>query len=298
MLLGNPPPQLQVWRKLNAAPTDVTDPEATRVYQGTGAAAQDPITNLLPTTTATPRAYHYALFFCDAGGANCAATGLTASISITVSQALLGGGYTIYFRHTETVDQARTMDVCADNTGLGYASAVAGGANDNWWKSCTPDVEVTPNWDCTGATARQLSQKGIDDALLIGTNMRARNIPVGTVLSSEFCRGLRTAERMALGPTPQTRPELTYFVYANVRNRCVDHTNILNTEPTAGTNTVVVAHSAIASDSTFNPPLPAPDCSAQEGSARGNAVIYKPRANTAPLEIQRGISPAQWATLE
>ena len=159
-------------------------------------------------------------------------------------------------------------------------------------------MEVTPNWDCTGATARQLSQKGVDDALLAGTNMRSRNIPVGQVLTSEYCRALRTGERLNLGVTPETRPGLTYYVYADVLNRCVAHTAILNTAPAAGTNTVVVAHSAIAGDSTFIPPVPAPDCSAQDALGRGNAIIYKPVPNGAPLEIVRGVTPAQWATLE
>lgn len=51
--------------------------------------------------------------------------------------------------------------------------------------------------DCT--TQRNLSDKGRAQARALGVEMRSRNIPVGKLLSSQWCRCRETAALMALG---------------------------------------------------------------------------------------------------
>ncbi len=52
--------------------------------------------------------------------------------------------------------------------------------------------------DC--ATQRNLTEKGRADAKAIGERIRAQKVPVGKVLSSQWCRCRDTAALMALGP--------------------------------------------------------------------------------------------------
>ena len=52
--------------------------------------------------------------------------------------------------------------------------------------------------DCT--TQRNLTEKGRADAKAAGDEMRARKVPVGKILSSQWCRCRDTAALMALGP--------------------------------------------------------------------------------------------------
>ena len=81
--------------------------------------------------------------------------------------ALRKGGYNIYFRHAET-DWSQNDHVAA--------------AGD--WTSCDP------------ARIRQLAPEGRRNARRIGEAMRALRIPVGRVLSSEYCRAAETARLM------------------------------------------------------------------------------------------------------
>jgi len=63
----------------------------------------------------------------------------------------------------------------------------------------TPGVGDPPGFalaDC--ATQRNLTEIGRDDATRIGESLRKRNVPVGQVLSSPWCRCLETA-RLAFG---------------------------------------------------------------------------------------------------
>jgi len=70
----------------------------------------------------------------------------------------------------------------------------------------TPGVGDPPGFrldDC--ATQRNLGAEGREEARLAGTAFRARGIPVGRVLSSEWCRCLETA-RLAFGRAEPWRP--------------------------------------------------------------------------------------------
>src|SRR6185436_15475566 len=165
---------VRVLRRLNDAPVDASDASATVVFFGTASAASHALTDLLPTTQATARTYLYAAFGCTAGG-DCESVGSRTTLAPTVRQALLGGGYTIYFRHA-------SASVCVDQTGLGTAATTM---SPDWWKSCDAS--------CGTATARQLDATGVTQATTIGQAFDSVGIPVGRVISSEFCRTLTTA---------------------------------------------------------------------------------------------------------
>ena len=130
--------------------------------------------------------------------------------------ALRRGGYIIYFRHAAT-------DWSQDD----YVSA------DGEWTSCDP------------ARMRQLSDQGRADARKIGEAIRRLGIPVGRVLSSEYCRTRQTAQLMDLGPVVPTRAIMNMRVADMVGgNEAVIERaqRELARKPKTGTNTILVAH--------------------------------------------------------
>lgn len=88
-----------------------------------------------------------------------------------LAEALRGGGYVIYFRHTAT-DFSRS------------------------------DANMKGYEDCTNQ--RLLSATGRAQAQQIGQEIRRLKLPVGEVLASPFCRTLDTATRMMTRATPRT----------------------------------------------------------------------------------------------
>ncbi len=129
-------------------------------------------------------------------------------------EALRRGGYVIYFRHART-------DYSTPESQQG----------PEWWKSCDPTV------------VRNLSDEGRAQARAISEAFRKLQIPVGQVLSSEFCRCLETA-RLALGDA-QTTPDLSSFATtdeAGPEQRVMALRRLLSTPPPAGTNSVLVGH--------------------------------------------------------
>ena len=90
---------------------------------------------------------------------------------------LRDGGYVIYVRHAKT--------------------------DKDWGDQVSPDLDLA---DCS--TQRQLSADGKADAKLIGEGIKAAGIPVGDVISSEYCRAFNTAE-LAFGKhTKKSRSKL------------------------------------------------------------------------------------------
>ena len=93
--------------------------------------------------------------------------------------------------------------------------------------------------DC--ATQRNLSAEGREEAQRLGAAFRARAIPIGRVLSSQWCRCLETA-RLAFGePTPWPALNSTF------RNRELEpertrEVRVLGGERPAGGNLVLVTH--------------------------------------------------------
>ena len=122
--------------------------------------------------------------------------------------ALLRGGYVLYFRH----------------------AATDFGQNDD---------RMTGYEDC--AQQRNLTERGRDDARAIGAALRRLRIPVTAVLASPFCRTRQTAllifgyastdARVRGGPARPDDPER----YGALRA-------LLSTAVAAGTNTAIVSH--------------------------------------------------------
>lgn len=168
----------------------------------------------------------------------------------TLGEALLAGGFVIWWRHGEAI-------VCEDRRDLGIGSETH---VFEWWKSCDKD--------CSTALVRQMSPQGVTEAQTIGAAVKARGFPFGRVISSEYCRCFESAELMDLGPAIETSPQVTYFVYTDIiLSRCAVASGLLSQVPAAGTNTAIVAHNY-------------PDCIGSGGPdlglENGQAAIFRP----------------------
>jgi broad specificity phosphatase PhoE len=168
-------------------------------------------------------------------------------------EAIQRGGYFIYFRHGATNQSER-------------------------------DSDPTNLANC--ATQRNLTDGGRAQARAIGEAFRALSIPVGRVLSSEYCRALEysklafdrnEAEPSLVLPDPLTDAQRQSNTEALLR--------ILAAPPPSDNNTVLVAHSPnirLALDID----LP----------VEGEAAILKPNPGGKPTLVMR-ILPDEWATL-
>ena len=105
-------------------------------------------------------------------------------------RALRDGGYKIYFRHAATDwSQSDRIRQAGD------------------WKSCNPD------------TMRQLSDAGRATAKHIGEAIRALDIRVAKMLSSEYCRSAETARLLDVGEVETTRDIMNLRAAAYVGGR-------------------------------------------------------------------------------
>lgn len=176
-------------------------------------------------------------------------------------EALRAGGYNLYFRHAPT----------------------------DW--SSNDQVERAGDWlSCDPAKMRQLSDAGRASARRLGASIRALGVPVGKVLSSEYCRAAETARLMDLGAVTKTRAVMNTRAAALVggMDAVVRRAReVLLTPPEAGTNTVIVGHGNLMRAAT--------GAYAQEGGAG----VYAPRAEGAgdgPVLVAR-LSPEDWQRL-
>lgn len=163
-------------------------------------------------------------------------------------QALRRGGHVVYFRHTATDfsrrdDAMRSVDDCANQ--------------------------------------RPLSERGRDDARVIGEQVAALALPLGEVLASPMCRTMDHA-RLAFGarvpvPTPSLRergggdyPGLSHLLAAPVK---------------AGTNRWLVGHG-----------IPFREVAGPPHLAEGEAVVLRPDARGGWSVVAR-LQVADWAQL-
>jgi broad specificity phosphatase PhoE len=160
--------------------------------------------------TFAPSGCDFAIDFVVAAGQDPASIECAQS-ELQMVMALRAGGYVIYFRHGPTdQNQADT-----DPTNLG---------------------------NC--ATQRNLTDDGRDQARWIAGAFRFLNIPVGAVLSSEYCRALEYS-RLAFGTAvPEASLDLTDPLGDQEKAQSTMRLiGLLGTPPDAGTNTVLVSHS-------------------------------------------------------
>jgi phosphohistidine phosphatase SixA len=127
---------------------------------------------------------------------------------------LRSGGYIVYIRHTET-------------------------------DSATSDTDFSDMSDCS--KQRVLSDKGREHATKLGNAVKALSIPVGTVVTSRFCRAKETAKLMGFGAATETADldndsgEPLVAKDESTR-RAAALRKMLTVAPEAGKNTVLVGH--------------------------------------------------------
>ena len=181
-----------------------------------------------------------------------------------LASALRDGGHVIYIRHAKT--------------------------NKDWGDQVSPDLNLA---DCS--TQRRLSDEGKADAKQIGEGIKAAGIPVGDVISSDYCRAYNTAD-LAFGtytknsnlnflPCVECTPE-DYKEYA------ARVAPLLSAKPEAGKNTFLVGHDDPFQGVTMpvipeNGIYPAP---------MGVAYVAKPLGD-GKFDLVAKILPDQWQTL-
>lgn len=161
------------------------------------------------------------------------------------------GGFVIYLRHTAT-----------DQSGAGDAEADLGRCE----------------------TQRNLSAEGRAEAARIGKSIKALSIPVGSVLASPLCRAKDTA-RLAFGRVAASKD--LYFVLGadeiEMKRLRDALRRMLSTPPPAGTNVVLVSHSANLREAAgiFAKP-------------EGVAYVFRPLPN-GKFEVVARILPQDWS---
>ena len=168
------------------------------------------------------------------------------------------GGYVLYLRHTET--------------------------KRDWADQASPTLDLS---DC--ATQRQLSERGVSQAVQIGHAIEAMRIPIKTILSSDYCRAKDTAHHAFGQYTTDSRlnflacEECSDFQSATYALRVRP---LLSTIPPAGTNTVLVGHDDPFEAATGIYPEP-----------MGVTYIIQPQGSE-KFEVKAFINPDDWQRLK
>ena len=136
------------------------------------------------------------------------ASAATAEPEAELLAQLRQGGYVLFLRHTST-------DFSQD------------------------DSRMKSFEDC--ATQRNLTEKGRDEARVLGEHVKRLKIPIGEVLASPFCRTMETA-RLAFGKARATNDVRGGPLAADDPKRYQPLRLLLGTKPAAGTNTVLSSH--------------------------------------------------------
>lgn len=173
---------------------------------------------------------------------------------------LRDGGHTIYFRHAAT-DWSQPDQV---------------GAPGDWQS-------------CDGTRMRQLSDAGRATARRVGEAMKALAVPVGEVLSSEYCRAVETAELLNVGPVTTTLDimNLRAAEYVGGRDAAIrNYRAIIAKPPPAGGNRVIAAHGNLSRAAT----------GAYPGEGGAVIIIDDPAAEHG-FRVLGQLDPDDWARL-
>ncbi|MBE9066218.1 histidine phosphatase family protein [Leptolyngbya cf. ectocarpi LEGE 11479] len=171
--------------------------------------------------------------------------------------ALQEGGHVIYFRHAQTErDYADQAD---------------------------PNMDVN---DCE--TQRKLSDVGIQQAQDIGVAFTEQDIPVGDVISSEYCRAWQTAD-LAFGRY-EKNAKLNFLPFEEYTDAQVEEMQanvmpLLTAVPADGQNTVIVGHDDIFEAATGIYPDP-----------QGLAYVLTPDG-AGGFDLVANVLPEEWAQL-
>ena len=187
--------------------------------------------------------------------------GLTSELSIeksTLLDSIKDGGYVIYIRHATTErDYADQAD---------------------------PLMSLD---DCS--SQRMLSNQGIKESHGIGIAFASKEIPVGEIIVSEYCRSWKTAN-LAFGRWSKKDSRLNFLPYEHYTE---DHIELMKKNvmpllthpPLPGTNTVIVGHDDPFEAATGIYPEP-----------QGVAYILQPDEGTS-FKIITTVLPSEWAKL-
>jgi phosphohistidine phosphatase SixA len=176
-----------------------------------------------------------------------------------VLKPLQKGGYALVFRHA-------AADIGSD---------IVNSTTPEWWKSCDSKL------------ARQLNDQGKKDATDIGKALRNLDIPVGRMLSSEYCRCYTTADLMGFSLPTQQSKDLTYYVYDEA-NRYANTMKLTSAQPIDAQNSVLVIHAGFSVV-----PMPAP----LYDLAWGDAAVFKLTAGQSASYVTR-ILVKEWTELK
>ncbi|EDX84138.1 phosphoglycerate mutase family protein [Synechococcus sp. PCC 7335] len=177
--------------------------------------------------------------------------------SAELLSALQEGGHVIYFRHAQTEkDYADQAD---------------------------PNMSLD---DCE--TQRKLNDIGEQQAEVIGTAFTEKEIPVGEVITSEYCRAWKTAD-IAFGRYTKD-PQLNFLPFEDYTDEQVEEMRanvmpLLTAVPAEGQNTVIVGHDDIFEAATGIYPAP-----------QGIAYVLTPDGNGEFL-LQANMLPEEWTQL-
>ena len=178
--------------------------------------------------------------------------------------ALRDGGHVIYIRHAKT-----TKD---------------------WGDQVSPELDLA---DCS--TQRRLSDEGKADAKTIGEGIKAAGIPVGDVISSDYCRAYNTAD-LAFGTYTKNSDlnflpcvECTPVDYENYAKRVAP---LMSAKPEAGKNTFLVGHD----DPFQGVTMPLVPINGIYPAPMGVAYVAKPLGD-GNFELVAKILPNQWQAL-
>ncbi|MGF1604476.1 MAG: histidine phosphatase family protein [Thermosynechococcaceae cyanobacterium] len=171
--------------------------------------------------------------------------------------ALQKGGHVIYFRHAQ--------------------------AEKDYADQADPSMKID---DCE--TQRKLNDVGIQQSKEIGAAFNEKKIPVGEVVTSEYCRAWKTAD-LAFGKHTKN-PKLNFLPFedytdAQVEEMKANVTPLLTAVPADGKNTVIVGHDDIFEAATGIYPDP-----------QGMAYVLTPDGKGG-FELQANLIPDEWGKL-
>ena len=139
--------------------------------------------------------------------------------------------------------------------------------------------------DCS--TQRRLNDVGKGQAKAIGEAFTKYGIPVGDVITSQYCRAWETAD-LAFGKHEEN-PALNFEPAEEYTDEQVERmknnlTPLLSAEPADGENTVLVGHDDVFEAATGIYPEP-----------QGIAYVVKPTGNG--FELVANVKAEEWGTL-
>jgi len=133
------------------------------------------------------------------------------------------------------------------------------------------------------ATQRNLSAKGRLQAKAIGKAIKSHNIPIGTVITSPYCRCVDTAQLAFGGGVKSDNLRFTISADAAETQRLSNELQkLLATKPTGGSNTVIVAHTGNLKEAAKVWPKP-----------EGVIHVFKPLGGKNFTHLGH-ITPTQW----